>query len=142
MKVVILDDYQDAVRHLDCFSKLAGHEVTIYNDTVKDLDALVERLREAEAVVLIRERTPITAPLLERLPRLQLISQTARGIAHIDLEACTRHGVVVAAGGGSPYATAELTWGLILAGMRHIPLEFLRLREGRWQTTLGRGLRG
>jgi D-3-phosphoglycerate dehydrogenase len=142
MKIVIPDDYQDAVRTLDCFSKLSGHDVTIYNDTVKDLDSLVERFQEAEALVLIRERTAITEPLLARLPRLKLISQTARGIPHIDLEACTRQGVTVAGGGGSGYSTAELTWGLVLAAMRFIPQEVARLKAGQWQTTLGRGLRG
>ena len=142
MKIVIPDDYQDAVRGLSCFAKLAGHDVRIYNDTVRQEDALVERLAEAEALVLIRERTRITGSLLARLPRLRLISQTAKAGGHIDLEACTRHGIAVAAGYGSPNSTVELTWGLILASMRHIPLENRRLREGRWQTTLGTGLRG
>lgn len=142
MKIVIPDDYQDAVRSLDCFSKLSGHEVTIYNDTVTDLEKLAERFQEAEALVLIRERTAIEEALLARLPRLRLISQTGRGVPHIDLEACTRHGVAVAAGGGSPYSTAELTWGLVLAGMRRIPQEVAALKAGRWQTSLGRGLRG
>src|SRR5437762_9839857 len=100
MKIVIPDDYQDAVRKLDCFSKLVGHEVTIYNDTVKDLATLAERFREAEALVLIRERTAITEPLLALLPKLKLIGQTGRGAPHIDLEACARYGVTVAAGGG------------------------------------------
>lgn len=142
MKIVIPDDYQDAVRGLSCFAKLAGHDVRIYNDTVRQEDTLVERLAEAEALVLIRERTRITGSLLARLPRLRLISQIAKAGGHIDLEACTRHGVAVAAGYGSPHSTVELTWGLILASMRHIPLENRRLREGRWQTTLGTGLRG
>jgi D-3-phosphoglycerate dehydrogenase len=142
MKLVILDDYQDAVRHLNCFKKLSQHQVTIYNDTVKELDQLVARLQEAEAVVLIRERTAITEALLARLPDLRLISQTGRGIPHIDLEACTRHGVMVSAGGGSPYATAELSWGLVLAAMRRLPQEIAALKAERWQTTLGLGLRG
>ena len=142
MKVTILDDYQDAVRRLSCFAKLAEHDVRIYTDTVKQEDQLAERLAYAEALVLIRERTRITASLLKRLPKLKLISQTGRIGGHIDLEACTQHGVAVAAGSGSPHSTVELTWGLILAGMRHIPLEDRRLREGRWQTTLGTGLRG
>lgn len=142
MKIVIPDDYQDAVRNLDCFGKLDGHQVTIYRDTVKDLETLAARLQDAEALVLIRERTRITAELLERLPHLRLISQTGRGIAHIDLAACTRQGVAVATGSGSPYAPAELTWGLILAAMRHIPQEVARLRAGHWQTALGYGLYG
>lgn len=142
MHVVIPDDYQDAVRHLDCFAKLAGHTVTIYNDTVKDVDSLAERFRDADALVLIRERTSITGELLERLPRLKLISQTGRGTAHIDTEACKRRGVAVAVGTGSPIAPAELTWALILAAMRHLPEEAARLRSGQWQGTLGLALRG
>jgi D-3-phosphoglycerate dehydrogenase / 2-oxoglutarate reductase len=142
MKIVIPDDYQDAVRSLDCVKKLAGHDVTIYRDIVKDTDTLAERFQDAQALVLIRERTAITEPLLSLLPNLKLISQTGRGIPHIDMAACTRHGVVVATGGGSPYATAELTWGLILAAMRHIPQEVAGMKAGRWQTTLGLGLRG
>jgi D-3-phosphoglycerate dehydrogenase len=142
MKIVIPDDYQDAVRHLACFPMIAGHDVMIYHDHVGDVDALATRFRDADALVLIRERTPITAALLERLPRLRLISQTGRGIPHIDLDACTRRGVLVCAGGGSPYATAELTWGLVLAALRYIPQEVANLKAGRWQTTLGTGLRG
>src|SRR5215217_727926 len=141
MKIIILDDYQDAVRRLSCFAKLARHEVSIFNGTVRQEEVLAERLVDAEAVVLIRERTRITGSLLERLPGLRLISQTAKAGAHIDLDACTRHGVAVASGYGSPHSTVELTWGLILAAMRHIPLENRRLREGHWQTTLGTGLR-
>jgi D-3-phosphoglycerate dehydrogenase len=142
MNIVIPDDYQDAVRTLECFPKLQGHKVTIYHDTVKDVDILTERFREADALVLIRERTAITAPLLDRLPRLRLISQTGRGIPHIDLDACTRHGVAVAVGGGAPYAPAELTWALVLAVVRRLPQEVAALKAGRWQTTLGQGLHG
>lgn len=142
MKVIILDDYQNAVRSLTCFVTLADHEVFIYTDIVKDTPTLAERLRDAEAMVLIRERTPVTEELLDSLPKLRLISQTGGGIAHIDLDACTRHGVAVAAGGGSPFSTAELTWGLILAALRHIPYEVQHLREGHWQSTLGTGLHG
>jgi D-3-phosphoglycerate dehydrogenase len=142
MKIVIPDDYQDAVRSLDAFNKLVGQEITIYHDTVKDIESLAERFREAEALVLIRERTAITEELLERLPKLRLISQTGRGCTHIDIDACTRYGVAVAASGGSPYAPAELTWGLILAALRHIPQEMAAMKVGRWQTTLGLGLHG
>jgi len=142
LKIVIPDDYQDAVRHLDCFQKLQGHDVKIYHDTVTDIETLAERFQDAEALVLIRERTPITERLLARLPRLRLISQTGRGAAHIDLAACTHHGIAVTAGGGSPYATAELTWGLILAAMRRLPQEINALKAGKWQTTLGIGLHG
>lgn len=142
MKIVILDDYQDAVRYLDCFAKLHDHAVTIYNDTVKDVEQLAARLHSAEALVLIRERTSITAQLLALLPNLKIIGQTGRGVPHIDLAACAQHGVQVAVGGGSPYSTAELTWGLILAGMRYIPQEIAAFKAGHWQTRLGRGLRG
>lgn len=142
MHIVIPDDYQDAVRTLDCFGKLAGHQVTIYNDSVADIDTLAERFRDADALVLIRERTRISDALLERLPKLKFISQTGRGMPHIDLDACTRRGIPVAAGGGSPYSTAELTWALALAALRHIPAEVANLKAGRWQRTLGVGLRG
>lgn len=142
MHIVIPDDYQNAVRGLACFSKLAGHEVTVYTDTVREIDALVERFEAAEALVLIRERTPVRDELLARLPRLKLISQTGKGTSHIDVAACTRRGIVVAAGTGSPHATAELTWALVLASRRHIPYETARLRAGHWQSTMGSGLRG
>jgi D-3-phosphoglycerate dehydrogenase len=143
MQIVIPDDYQDAVHTLDSFSKLAGHHVTIYQDTVKDIDQLAERFHDAEALVLIRERTAITEALLVRLPQLRFISQTGKSASHIDLAACTRHGILVSGGvGGSPYATAELTWGLILAATRHIPYEVERFKAGHWQSTFGIGLRG
>jgi D-3-phosphoglycerate dehydrogenase len=142
MRVIIPDDYQDAVRSLDSFSKLKGHHVTIYRDSVKDVETLGVGFQDAEALVLIRERTVITEPLLDLLPNLKLISQTGKGTGHIDLEACTHHGVAVAADTGSPYAPAELTWGLVLAAMRHIPQEVTRLKIGQWQSTLGLGLRG
>ena len=142
MKVVISDDYQDCIRHLDCFSKMSGHDVTIYNDTVKSVDEIAGRFREAEAAVLIRERTRITGELLEKLPNLKLIAQTARGANHIDLDACTRRGIVVAAGGGNKNVTAELTWGLILAAARNIPQEVNSLKSGGWQITLGTRLHG
>ncbi|MBB3331558.1 D-3-phosphoglycerate dehydrogenase [Halomonas campaniensis] len=142
MRIVIPDDYQDCVRTLDAFAKLEGHEVTVFNDTVTDLDTLVTRFQDAEALVLIRERTPITAELLDRLPRLRAISQTGGGAAHVDLGACKARGVTVMAGTGSPYAAAELTWGLVLAAMRHIPEEAANLKAGRWQRTLGTGLKG
>jgi D-3-phosphoglycerate dehydrogenase len=141
MNIVIPDDYQDAVRTLSCFSKLAGHEVTVFHDTVKDVDVLAERFREADALVLIRERTRITDALLAKLPRLKLISQTGKGAAHIDLEACQRRGVTVAVGTGSPVAPAELTWALVLAASRRIPREVAGLRGGGWQSTLGTALR-
>lgn len=142
MKIVIPDDYQDCVRSLDAFKQLEGHDVTIYHDTLTNLDALSARFQDAEALVLIRERTPITAALLARLPNLKVISQTGGGAAHVDMAACRRHGVTVMAGTGSPYAAAELNWGLVLAAMRHIPAEVENLKAGRWQRTLGTGLKG
>ena len=144
MKVSILDDYHDTIRTLAAFGKLAGHDVTIWNDHVQDTDALAQRLEEAEALVLIRERTKIRAPLLERLSKLRLISQ--RSIyPHIDVDACTRLGVVLSSnqGFGMPsYATAELTWGLIIASLRDIPLQVASLKAGKWQAGVGNTLRG
>jgi D-3-phosphoglycerate dehydrogenase len=139
MRVTILDDYHDTVRTLPCFQKLAGHEVTIWNDHVQDVDALAERLRDTEALVLIRERTAIRTPLLERLPKLRLISQRSV-YPHIDIDTCTRLGIVVSSSqhAGTPsYATAELTWGLVLAAMRQIPQQMASLRAGNWQRGVG-----
>jgi D-3-phosphoglycerate dehydrogenase / 2-oxoglutarate reductase len=144
MKVSILDDYHDTVRTLSCLSKLAGHDVKIWNDHVQDVDALAERLGDTEVLVLIRERTAIRAPLLERLPKLRLISQRSV-YPHIDIDACTRLGVIVSSDqhAGTPsYATAELTWGLVLAAMRQIPQQMSSLKAGRWQIGVGRSLRG
>jgi D-3-phosphoglycerate dehydrogenase / 2-oxoglutarate reductase len=144
MKVAILDDYQDIIRTLDAFQKLQGHDVTIFNDHTKDTDALAQRLKDAEALCLIRERTPIRAPLLERLPRLRLISQRSV-YPHLDVDACTRQGVVVSSDmhpGKPSYGTAELTWGLVISAMRRIPQEVAALKAGRWQSTVGTGLRG
>lgn len=142
MKIVIPDDSQDAVRTLACFSKLAAHDVTIYTDTVTDTAALAERFRDADALVLIRERTSIDDTLLAQLPRLRLIAQTGRGTAHIDTKACERRGIEVAVGTGSPIAPAELTWALVMAAMRFLPQEVASMRAGRWQSHLGRALRG
>ena len=120
MKVSVLDDYHDTLRTLGCFAKLRGHEVTIWTDHVQETGPLAERLKDTEALVLIRERTQIRAPLLEKLPRLRLISQRSVW-PHIDIDACTRLGIVVSSNmhAGTPsYATAELTWGLVLAAAR------------------------
>lgn len=144
MKISILDDYFDTLRTLDCFRKLDGHEVEIWNDYVDDVNVLASRLKETEALVLIRERTKVSGALLERLPRLRLISQRSV-YPHIDIEACTRMGVLVSSNmhAGTPsYATAELTWALILAAMRQIPQQVAALRSGIWQTGVGRTLRG
>jgi D-3-phosphoglycerate dehydrogenase len=143
MRIVIPDDYQDAARQVSSFGKLAGHSVTVYNDTTHDIDALAHRFGTADALLLIRARTRIRDELLARLPRLRLISQTGHAVDHIDVAACARRGVLVASGGGdATVATAELTWGLVLAASRHIALEAERLRAGRWQTTIGRVLAG
>src|SRR5262245_39121111 len=144
MKVTILDDYHDTVRTLECFGMLAAHDVTIWNDHVQDTDRLAERLRDTEALVLIRERTQIRAPLIARLARLKLISQRSVW-PHIDTDACTEHGILVCSNqhAGTPsYATAELTWALILAAMRQIPQQMASLRAGNWQIGVGDTLRG
>jgi len=144
MKVTILDDYFDTLRTLPSFAKLAGHEVEVWNDHVQATDLLVDRLKDTEVLVLIRERTEIRAPLLERLDRLKLISQRSV-YPHIDIDACTRRGVIVSSDqhpGTPSYAAAELTWGLILAAMRQIPQQMRSLRAGHWQIGVGNTLRG
>ena len=144
MKVTILDDYHDTLRTLACFAKLAGHDVTIWNDHLQDVEALAARLQDAEALVLIRERTQIRAQLLERLPKLRLISQRSV-YPHIDIDACTRLGIIVSSNlhAGTPsYATAELTWGLVLAAMRQIPQQMASLKAGNWQIGVGSTVRG
>lgn len=144
MKVSILDDYFDTVRTLKCFEKLAGHDVTIWNDHVQDVDELAERLQDTEVLVLIRERTKIRAPLLERLPNLKLISQRSV-YPHIDVDDCTRLGVILSSDqhlGTPSYATAELAWGLIISAMRQIPQQMSSLKAGGWQIGVGNTLRG
>lgn len=144
MNITILDDYFDTVRNLDCFIELDGHQVTIWNDHVQEVDGLAERLAETEALVLIRERTHIRAPLIERLPKLKLISQRSV-YPHIDVESCTESGVILSSNqhvGTPSYATAELTWGLILAAMRKIPQQMASLKAGHWQMEVGRSVRG
>jgi D-3-phosphoglycerate dehydrogenase len=143
MKIAILDDYHDTLRTLHCFSRLSGHDVTIWNDHVQDVDALTSRLHETEVLVLIRERTKIRAPLLERLPNLRLISQRSV-YPHIDIDACTQHGVIVSSSqhpGAPSYAAAELTWGLVLAAARQIPQQMAALKAGQWQMGVGTTLR-
>jgi D-3-phosphoglycerate dehydrogenase / 2-oxoglutarate reductase len=144
MKVAILDDYHDTLRTLQCFGKLAGHDVKVWTDHVQDTDGLAAGLKDAEALILIRERTRIRAPLLERLPKLRLISQRSV-YPHIDIEACTRLGVVVSSNmhpGTPSYSTAEMTWALILAAVRDIPQQAAALKAGRWQIGVGTTLRG
>lgn len=142
MHIVISDDYQDCIRQLTCFQKLKGHTVKIYNDTVSTTDALVERYKDADAIVLIRERTVITKELLERLPKLKVISQTGKIASHVDLEACQARGIVVMDGRGSGAATAELNMLLILAALRRLLEEVARLKDGQWQGYLGDQLSG
>ena len=144
MKISILDDYFDTVRTLECFARLAGHEVTVWNDHVQDVDALAQRLRDTEALVLIRERTQIREPLLERLPKLRLISQRSV-YPHIDIGAGTRLGIVVSSSqhvDTPSYAAAELTFALALAAMRAIPQQMAALKSGNWQIGVGHTLRG
>jgi D-3-phosphoglycerate dehydrogenase / 2-oxoglutarate reductase len=144
VKVSILDDWFDTLRSLRCFDKLAAHDVTIWNDHVQDIDVLAERLHACEALVLIRERTEMRTPLLERLPKLRLISQRSV-YPHIDVDTCTRLGIVVSSDqhAGTPsYATAELTWGLVIAAMRQIPQQMASLQAGNWQMGVGDTLRG
>ncbi len=136
MKIVILDDYQDVVRHLDCFARLRGHDVRVLNGPATGVGQLAVRLREAEAIVLTRERTRITDALLSRLPKLRLISQTGKVGAHVDVEACTRRGIAVAEGVGYSPATAEFTWLLILAAMRRLPSYMANLYAGVWQQSV------
>lgn len=144
MKIAILDDYFDTVRTLNCFSRLAGHDVTIWNDHVQDEAALAARLRDTEVLVLIRERTRISGSLLDSLQHLRLISQRSV-YPHIDVAACTRLGVIVSSDqhtGTPSYAAAELTWALLLAAARQLPQQVAALKQGRWQIGVGTTLRG
>ena len=144
MKIAILDDYQDAARTLQCFGKLAGHEVISITRHVRDPAGLARCLDGTEAVVAIQQRCPLPRAAIERLPAsVRLISQTGRNVSHIDVAACTERGIIVAAGGTSnSHTTAEFTWALILASLRNLPLEIAALKSGRWQSTLGVQLYG
>jgi D-3-phosphoglycerate dehydrogenase / 2-oxoglutarate reductase len=144
MNITILDDYFDTIRTLPCFAKLQGHKVTVWNDHVQDVDKLAERLKDTEALVLIRERTQIRAPLIARLSKLKLISQRSV-YPHIDIDACTEHGIIVSSDqhAGTPsYAAAELTWALALAAARQIPQQMASLKAGNWMIGVGDTLRG
>ena len=144
MNVAILDDWFDTLQGLACFELLAEHEVTVFNDHVEDTEVLAQRLADFDALVLIRERTPIRAPLLERLPKLALISQRSV-YPHIDIDACSRLGVLVCSNmhADSPsYATAELTWALVLAALRQLPQQVESMKAGEWQAGVGSTLRG
>ena len=142
MKIAILDDYMDMVRGLRAYAKLDGHQVSSINEHIRDAAELARRIGDAEALVMIRERTPITSALLDHLPDLKVVIQNG-AYPHIDVEACTRHGVAVSVSTTSrpSYATAELTWGLIIASMRQIPQQMARLKAGGWQSVAGMGLR-
>ncbi|GAB2749208.1 D-2-hydroxyacid dehydrogenase family protein [Melaminivora jejuensis] len=133
MNIVILDDYQDAVRKLHCAARLDGYSAKVYTNNVKGLGQLSVRLRDADIIVLIRDRTQITRQLVDKLPRLKLIAQTGRVGSHIDIPACTERGVAVAEGVSSPVAPAELTWALIMAAMRRLPQYIANLKHGAWQ---------
>jgi len=133
MNIVILDDYQDAVRKLHCASRLDALNAKVYTNNVKGLGQLSVRLRDADIIVLIRDRTAITRQLIEKLPRLKLIAQTGRVGTHIDVQACTDNGVAIAEGVSSPVAPAELTWALIMAAMRRLPQYISNLKHGAWQ---------
>ncbi len=143
MRVSILDDWFDTLRTLPCFGELDGHQITVWNDHIEEIDLLADRLRDTEALVLIRERTAIRSPLLGRLPKLRLISQRSV-YPHIDIDACTRLGIVVSSSqhpGTPSYATAELAFGLMIAALRQIPRQVQSLKAGRWQAGVGMTLR-
>ncbi len=133
MNIVILDDYQDAVRKLACASKLEPYAAKVHTNTVKGMGQLSIRLKDADILVLIRERTHLTRSIIDKLPRLKLIVQTGRIGGHVDVQACTERGIAVAEGGGSPLATAELTWALVMAAMRRLPQYIGNLKHGAWQ---------
>jgi len=144
MKISILDDYHDTLRTLECYKKLAGHEVRIWNDHAQEVDTLAERLHDTEVLVLIRERTEVRRPLLQRLNKLRLISQRSV-YPHIDVDACTELGIIVSSSqhAGTPsYAAAELTWALVLAAMRQVPQQMAALKAGKWQIGVGDDVRG
>jgi D-3-phosphoglycerate dehydrogenase len=133
MNIVILDDYQDAVRKLECAARLEAYQAKVYTNTVKGLGQLSVRLKDADVIVLNRERTQITRQLIEKLPKLKLIVQTGRVGPHVDVAACTERGIAVAEGAGSPVAPAELTWALLMAAMRRLPQYIGNLKHGAWQ---------
>nr|WP_312970497.1 D-2-hydroxyacid dehydrogenase family protein [Pseudomonas sp.] len=142
MHIVIPDDYQNVIRSLDCFATLSGHQVSLYHDAVDDVQVLAERFADADALVLTRERTRIDEALLARLPNLKLISQTGKVSSHLDMDACTRHGVAVMEGRGSPIAPAELTWALIINARRQLFPAMRAMYAGQWQVNLGQRLAG
>ncbi len=143
MRIAVIDDYQNAFNSLDAAAKLKGHDVKVFHAPAMNEQALIDLLKGAEAVVLIQQRTGMPRKVIEALPDLKMISQTGRNTAHIDVAACKERGIVVSAGGGgTPNATAEITWGLILSAARNIPAEVQAMKEGRWQISLGNVLAG
>jgi D-3-phosphoglycerate dehydrogenase len=144
MNITVLDDWPQGFKTLPCYARLKGHEVTVYHDTEKDLDKLATRINGTDALILTQERTAFPRALIERLSTVKIVAQTGSHRHHIDFAACTEKGIIVASPSrvGVGVSTAELTWALILASLRHIPHEFEQLKRGNWQTTMGTGLRG
>ena len=134
MKIAILDDYQDAVRQLDCFQLLAGHDVKVFNNSARGIGQLAARLTPFDALVLIRERTVVSKALLDKLPNLKLISQTGKVSGQVDVDAATAHGVAIVEGTGDPTAPAELTWALVMDASRRVSQYVGHLKQGAWQT--------
>ena len=133
MNIVILDDYQDAVRKLQCAAKLDAYQAKVYTNTVKGIGQLSVRLKDADVIILNRDRTHLNRALIEKLPRLKFISQTGHTGVHIDVQACTERGISVAESTGSPFAPAELTWALVMAATRRLPQYMSNLKHGVWQ---------
>jgi D-3-phosphoglycerate dehydrogenase len=146
MKIAVIHDYADVFRTTRAYPRLKDHEVIIHTDAYTDPARVIDQAAGCDALLLTQQRVPLTRQIIERLPGLKFISQTGRNTNHLDVPACTQHGIVVSAGGGSggsPYSTtAELTWGLILASLRHLPYEVARLKQGHWHTTVGTRLFG
>lgn len=146
MKISVIHDYADVLRATRAFPRLQGHEVIIHNDAYTDPARVVQQVEGCDALLLTQQRVPITRRIIEQLPHLKFISQTGRNVSHLDVSACTDHGIVVSAGGhdgGSPYTTTgELAWALILASLRHLPYEVDRLKQGHWHSTVGTRLHG
>lgn len=147
MKIAVIHDYADVLRTTRAYPRLQGHEVSIHTDAYTDPRRVIEQAAGCDALVLTQQRVPITRQIVEGLPQLKFISQTGRNVYHLDIPACTEHGILVSAGGGGdgggPYSTtAELAWGLILASLRHIPCEVERFKQGHWHSTVGTRLSG
>jgi D-3-phosphoglycerate dehydrogenase len=146
MKISVIHDYADVFRGTRAYARLQGHDVHIHTEAYNDPARVVEQVAGCEALVLTQQRVPITRQIVDKLPQLKFISQTGRNVSHVDVAACTAHGILVSAGGGgggSPYSTtAELTWGLIIASLRSIPYEVERFKQGHWHSTVGTRLSG